>query len=532
MAGASSLVASRLSDFTSRGLRLVETHISWVLVGPERVWKVKKPVDLGFLDFSSLEKRREACEKELVLNRRLAPTTYLEVTPVCVSPDGHLGFGDGGRLVDWAVCMRRMSEADRFDVLTDGGLLTERDLEELARMLARFYESLPTTSDGDRHGSPEAIAQNVSENFRQTHGSIGRYVSEAQLEELIQSQLEFVREHREIFRARVQAGRVKEGHGDLRLEHIYRDGDRLSVLDCIEFNERFRYADVCADLAFLTMELTERGRVDLAERFNYFCAREMNDYDLYSLLNFYEGYRAFVRAKIATLVADAPGVDFEHRQDADERARRLFLLALAAGSRPMATPRLIVVGGRIASGKSTVSEEISRVVEGPVVSTDRTRKYLAGMEPTQAATEAPWEGIYDAGFTARVYGELSRRAETVLRSGRSVVLDGSFRTRASRESIRSLAGRTGSEPVFVECVASMETRRLRARQRARRASTSDGREEIVTALADSFEPVSSEEIGQLEYRRLETESLDRAIEDVRSGRVVTPAEVRTPSPRR
>jgi hypothetical protein len=449
-------------DLSRSGADVVETHISRVFLREDDVFKVKKPVDLGFLDFTTIEKRKAACEAEVRLNRRLAERVYLGVVAVLL---------DGRE--EWAVHMRRLPDSDRADVRLADGRLGEEHLLLVAEKLAPFHERAPRRDEGI-----EVVRFNVRENFEQTRESIESYLTAAQVEEVESWQLRFLEENEALFGARVRDGRVREGHGDLRLEHVYiDDASEVTVIDCIEFNERFRCADVAADVVFLAMDLAWHGRVDFAERFLAFYARESNDFDLYPLVDFYESYRAFVRGKIASFVSQ------------DEEARRYFLLALASGRRSLVPPAVVAVSGLIASGKSTVAERIAALMSAPVVDADRTRKHLAGLAPETPAPEKPFEGIYAPDFSERVYRELLRRAGVVLDSRRPVVLDASFRTRALRRDARELARERGVPFYLVECRAPLDLLRQRLEERDARTAVSDGRLEILDDFARSWEEV-------------------------------------------
>ncbi len=479
-----------VEDLLGRERELRETHISWVFLGAEDAFKVKKPVSLGFLDFSTIEKRREACETEVRLNRRLAPDVYRGVVPVILDASGRYRFGGDGEPVDWAVSMKRLADSHRADVRLDRGELTGEDVESIAARVARFHLDCGSSARAEPFGTVEAIRINVLENFEQTRSTIHRYLSSCQVAELEAWQLSFLSERRSLFEERLRSGRIRDGHGDLRLEHVYLDGSgEITILDCIEFNDRFRFADVCADVVFLAMDLAWHDRVDLAERFLARYAREAGDYDLYPLVDFYQSYRAFVRGKIASLAASDEGASLPARERAAAEARRYFLLALASERQALVPPRVVAVGGVIASGKSTLADALGKEMPAPVVDADRTRKRLAGVAVDQPLPEGPWEGFYSPEFTRRVYSELCRRASAVLASGRPVVLDASFRSRAHRAEVRRLARDRGVPFVFVECRAPEELCRERLRERAKTRSVSDGRIEVFDDFARSFEPV-------------------------------------------
>jgi aminoglycoside phosphotransferase family enzyme/predicted kinase len=490
-------------DLLVPGVELRQTHISWVFLRADDAFKVKKPVGLGFLDFTTKEKRREACEAEVRLNRRLAPDVYRGVVPVTLDALGRHRFGGEGEPVDWAVSMRRLPDSHRADVRLERGELTGEDVERVAGRVARFHGECGPSEAAKPFGTVEAIRFNVLENFEQTSSTIHRYLDPERVKELEAWQVRFLEERRPLFEARLGTGRIRDGHGDLRLEHVYLDErGEVTILDCIEFNDRFRYADVCTDVVFLAMDLAWHGRVDLAERFLARYAREAGDYDLYPLVDFYQSYRAFVRGKIASMTAGGAGASFEVRERAAAEARRYFLLALASERQGLVSPRVVAVGGFIASGKSTIADALGREMPAPVVDADRTRKHLAGVAPEQPLPEGPWKGFYSPEFTRKVYSELRRRASAVLASGRPVVLDASFRARAHRAEAKRLARETGVPFLFLECRAPEGLCRERLREREKTSTVSDGRTEIFGDFGRSWEPV--DELDATEHVVLDT----------------------------
>jgi aminoglycoside phosphotransferase family enzyme/predicted kinase len=479
------------------GVALVETHISWVFLLDRDVFKIKKPVELGFLDFESPEKRRRACEEEVRLNRRLAPGVYLGVVPVTRESDGRCVIGGTGAPIDWAVHMTRLSDEDRADQLLAAGTMTGAFVDGIAARMAAFHKEARTDAEVARFGRTSAIARNVVENFDQTRGALARYLGRSEADEIVGWQMRFVDEEARRFEERIAQGRIRDGHGDLRLEHVYRDEHGgIRVLDCIEFNERFRYADVCADIAFLSMDLAAHRRVDLAERLLAAYAREADDYDLYAVVDFYESYRAFVRGKVASMLANDAGASADVRQRASEEARRFFRLALSFDRPPLVPPCLVAVAGVIASGKSSVAARVALEMSAPVLEADRTRKSMLGVDPYRRMDDAAWKGAYDPAFSERVYGEILRRASVVLSSGRPVVLDASFRTAALRRAARDVAVAHGVPFRLVECRAPRDVCLARLAVRERQESVSDGRRAIFDQFCAGYEPVREIDPGE------------------------------------
>ena len=495
-------------DLLRSGAELVETHISWVFLGEREVWKVKKPVNFGFLDFSTADKRRRACEAEVRLNRRLARGVYLGVVPIVRGDGGRHRLAEAGEdvesPVDWAVHMTRLAGTDRADAWLADDRLAGDLMDRVAERLAAFHQEARCDVYTASFGSARAIAANVYENFAQTRDTIAEHLSAEEAEEIEAWQRDFLEQRADLFQARIDAGRVRDGHGDLRLEHVYLDREgAVTVVDCIEFNERFRFADVCADVAFLAMDLAWHGRVDLAERFLAAYARAANDFDLYPLVDFYESYRAYVRGKVASMLAGDADASSAARERAAEEARRYYLLALASERRSLLPPALVVVGGLIGAGKSTIAERVAAEITAPIVDADRTRKYLLGVAAERPVHVPSFEGPYSPAATEAVYAEVLRRASAVLASGRPVVVDASFRSRDHRLAAKRLADEHGVPFHFIECRAEIEVLRRRLERRQRSSGISDGRLEILDDFVASWQPVDELAVG--EHLRLDTE---------------------------
>lgn len=495
-----------LASGDRRDVRLIETHISWVLLGPE-VYKIKKPVTLPFLDFSSFESRERACRTETRINRRLAPHTYLGVTPVRRRSDGRFTFGSSGPIVDWAVRMTRLDENRRADVLLANAALGREHVDALAATLAAFHAAAPSGPKVARCGAPEAVERNLVDNFvsiRTSRESGGELIPDDAMAEIERWQLSFLRGHHDVFEQRMLDGAVRDGHGDLRLEHVFfRAGhDDFEVIDGIEFDDRYRYGDVCADVSFLAMDLARLGRVDLAERFIAMYARASNDFGLYRVVDFYESYRACVRAKIAASIAVSRDVSEAVSNAARAEARRYLLLAEAARRRSVLDPVLVAVAGGIASGKSTLAERLAEELSAPIVDADRTRKHMIGLSPTSHATAQAWSGAYDPAFSARVYAEVLHRAGAVLASGRPVIVDASFRTAAARAAARALASEHNVRFRLIECVAPAELCRARLEERTFTTSVSDATPEVYDAFTAGYEPIT--ELCPTEHVRVDT----------------------------
>ncbi|RLB10258.1 MAG: gluconokinase [Deltaproteobacteria bacterium] len=306
---------------------VVQTHISMVFVCDLHVYKIKKPVNFGFLDFSTLDKRRHFCHKEVELNRRLAKDIYLGVVPVIFDGKRHLIDKGEGEIVDYAVKMKRISEDMLMSRVFERGELKKEDLIKVAKAIANFHINAETSPEIEAFGRAESFRINTDENFEQVEKYIGLSIDEKKFHELKEWTEEFYKKYETLFESRIKQKRVRDCHGDLHMEHICLT-DELPIIDCIEFNDRFRYSDTIADIAFLLMDLEYRGGFDYSNILweNYKgLANEDEEAEL--VLKFYKVYRAFVRGKVNSFQLDDPSISQKAKEEAIKRARSYFDLA-------------------------------------------------------------------------------------------------------------------------------------------------------------------------------------------------------------
>ncbi len=306
-------------------IRCEETHISLVFLTGRHAYKIKKPVDFGFLDFSSLERRRFFCEQEVVLNRRLAPRIYLGVVSI-TEEDGKVSLGGPGRVVEYAVKMEQIPGECLMSHLVSQNRVTPQMMETIAERLVRFYSSSPTGDYIESFANPQRLKQDTDENFAQTGKYVGVTISREAYECIETRTLTFMAEREEVFLRRVASHRIRDCHGDLRLEHICW-GDEISIIDCIEFNERFRYTDIAADIGFLAMDIDYHGRPELNEPLIRSYVKESGDEDLWNVFDFYKCYRAYVRGKVDSFRWDDPSSPEEEKTEALKKAQRHFSLS-------------------------------------------------------------------------------------------------------------------------------------------------------------------------------------------------------------
>jgi aminoglycoside phosphotransferase family enzyme len=308
------------------GVTVVQTHISIVFMGDEFVYKVKKPVDFGFLDFSTLEKREYYCNREVELNRRLSKGLYLNVIPVTMEKGKYTLRGTSGEPVEYAVRMKRIPDEKLMKSLFARDAITQNHLKRIAEVLAGFHSGALRTTEIDEFGEPDKFKVNTDENFEQVEKYVGITISEENFQSIKRWTDEFYTVNRDLFLERIKAGKIRDCHGDLHMEHICLSED-LPIFDCIEFNDRFRYSDTIADIAFLLMDLEFRGGEGLAKILweNYKALAQDGDVDL--LLTFYKVYRAFVRGKVNGFQVDDESIDEKKKEEAVHMAKKYFRLA-------------------------------------------------------------------------------------------------------------------------------------------------------------------------------------------------------------
>ena len=307
-------------------VHLVQSHISWVFIGDRYVYKVKKPVDFGFLDFSTLDKRRFYTHEELRLNSRFSPHVYLAVVPIS-RRNGSFALDDGSDIVEYALKMHLLDGERMLDRLLQAGRLGAADMARVGTHLANVYGAIAADDYARPFGSLETIGGNVRENFDQTRRYRGGPVTEAAFDAIQDWSLAFLDRHEHLFARRQRDGHIKDCHGDLHLQHICLEDGRISVFDCIEFNERFRFGDVASDVAFLAMDLDYNDHPALGDAFVDAYLAAAGDDSLREVLRFYKVYRAYVRAKVTSFMLDDPGLGAAARDAAFHRARRYYELA-------------------------------------------------------------------------------------------------------------------------------------------------------------------------------------------------------------
>lgn len=474
-------------------VEVCQTHISVVFLAGPYAYKVKKPVNLGFLNFSTLENRRHFCDEELRLNRRLAPRIYLGVVPITADAAG-IKVEGRGEAIEWAVKMERLPKKATLENRLEHGEIGDEFIRSLAREIASFHARAERGDHISAVADFENVARNARENFGQVASQDGTTVNQAVVDRVRALTEESLARLRPLIESRAARGIPRDTHGDLRLDHVYLLPDRtppdeLAVIDCIEFNKRFRFADPVADMAFLVMDLAFHGRRDLVKIFadEYFHAS--GDVEGWALLPFYTAYRAVVRAKVERLEQLETEIPEAERTRAAAKAQAHWLLALGTLEDANRRPCLVLVGGLPGTGKSTIAEGLVGEANFWLIRSDMVRKKLAGLPSGASARSSFGEGIYTPAWSDTTYTECVRQAETHLLQGERVLIDASFREERRRRDFLELAARLAVPAVLIVCHAKPET--IRRRLDDRRGDASDADWSIHRKAAEQWEEVNS-----------------------------------------
>ena len=480
-------------------VELVETHISWVLLAGDFAYKLKKPVKLPFLDFSTLALRHQACLDELRLNRRLAPDLYLEVLPLRSTPQGpqwgEAGEGEGqhGEVIDYAVRMRRFDEAGRLDRVCQRGELRPAHLSDLAQTLAAFHANAASAPPASRFGEPAQVLAPMLDNFtdlqRMLHPSAGDDVALrlARLESWTRSHYEQLAP---LLRARKLGGRVRECHGDLHLANLVLINGRVRLFDCLEFNEDLRWIDVASDIAFTYIDLLEHGQPGLANWFADEAISHSGDDQVALLLPFYAVYRCLVRAKVAAIRAN------QTHTDTAEVLADLALAERLVAPQPL---QLTITHGVSGCGKTWLTDQwLQSDTQPPTLRlrADVQRKRLFGLDSAAHSGSGVNAGIYSPDAHTRTYTHLREVAANWLGAGWSVIVDATFLQRADRDAFRALAQAQGVTFAILAPQATPE--QLQQRITAREALGADASEATLAVLAQQqllLQPLASDEMS-------------------------------------
>ena len=475
-----------------KGIKLLETHISFVLLTGTYAYKIKKVIRLGFLDFISLAARRFYCEQELRLNRRFAPALYLDVVAITGSVE-QPQIGGSGPVLDYAVKMREFPQEALLSNVLERNALTTDHIDQLAAIVAHFHRDIDVAPADGPFAAPDDVLQLALANFAEIRAVTADAEERHDLDQLEMWTRSEYALRREMIAARRQGGFVRECHGDLHLGNIALVDGALTIFDCIEFNDRMRWIDVISEVAFTVMDLEHRGRRAYAQRFINAYLEQTGDYGGVAVLRFYVVYRAMVRAKVAFLraaqLADGDAKAASQRDYNDH-------LRLATEYAMDARPAVVITHGFAGCGKTTLSQILLERIAAIRIRTDVERKRLRGLGARDSSRSSIDRALYAPEVTRTTYDHLSRLARTIVESGFTALIDGTFLRRWQRDMFRDLAAGLRVPLVIVDVSATEAMLRERVRQRA--IAATDASEAGVAVLEHqlrSHDPLGSDERG-------------------------------------
>ncbi|GGE54270.1 hypothetical protein GCM10007421_30910 [Halopseudomonas oceani] len=492
-----------LYDHPVSGFTLIETHISWVLLTGDYVYKVKKPVNFGFLDFSTLAQREHFCREEVRLNRRLAPELYLGVVPVTGSEQAPVIGGDG-QAIEYMVKTRQFRQEDLLGNLQRAGGLTASHIDQLAVVLARFHGQIDHAELDTPFGAPEQVHAPVAQNFEQIRPFLSSTQDLEQLEALEQWANTTYQRLIPQIAERKATGMVRECHGDVYLDNVTLIDGQVTLFDCIEFNEPFRWTDVMADVAFMSMDLEDRGLHTLSNRFLSAYLEQTGDYQGLAVLNYYKAYRAMVRAKVALFGLHD---DMTAEQRAAAMQRYYGYAALAERYSELAPRFGLLTFGVSGSGKSTLAVKLVEQLGAIRLRSDVERKRLFGGEESAELDS----GLYSPERSEQTYRRLANLAAQTLGNGYPVIVDATHLIRSQRQMLRDAIEGQGAPCLVLHCDAPQQTVEQWLVERQQQGTdVSDAGIDVMRHQLQSMEPLTDEE------KRLSL-SIDTSSEDAMSG---------------
>lgn len=492
-------------------VNVLQTHISFVALTGDFAYKVKKPVNFGFLDFSTLEKRKYFCEEEMRLNRRLCPDIYLDVVPI-TKKNNEIELNGKGEVVDYALKMKEFPQDKIMTNLLKQGEIDEDTIGKICTILVDFYNLGKCSDEIDKYGEVTAVKQNIDENFEQTKSVVNVAIPNDIYKYIQNVSNTFFAKKKDIFERRIKQGYIHDCHGDLHSGNIV-VSDKIHIFDCIEFNKRFRFCDAASDISFLAMDLDYLNYPFLSSYLINNYVEKSKDKGIFDVLNFYKSYRAYVRGKVNGFRINDTTINKKEKKGVIKTAKKYFdlshyyasLFSLDLNGKKSL---LFMVCGLTGTGKSTMALKIAVDYHAHQINTDIVRKELAGIDKFERHHNKFNTGLYSPDKIDFTYEKVIETAVDLLKKGENVVLDATFQKKKYRDMVKKVAEENNTLLLSVQCICPDDIVKKWLEERLKKKSVSDGRWEIYQRQKETFEPFTSKEDhitvdtseGSYEYR--------------------------------
>jgi len=479
-----------------KAVNILQTHISFIVLTGKYAYKVKKPVNFGFLDFSTLEKRKYFCEEELRLNKRLCPDIYLEVLPITQKNKIYELRGKG-KIIEYILKMKEFPQENIMTNLLRRGKITEGIIDKICNILVDFYNAGKHSKEIDGYGDWASIKKNIDENFEQTQSVVDVTIPKGSYNFIKETTDNFFKKNKDLFNRRIVEGFIHDCHGDLHSGNIVIT-DNIYIFDCIEFNKRFRYCDVGSDIGFLAMDLDYQNYSHLSSYLIQKYIEKSGDVGILDVLNFYKSYRAYVRGKVIGFQLEDPNIEKTQQRHIIDIARKYYDLSyyyaqLCLLSFKKKRPLLLVVCGLTGTGKSTIALKLAIDYHATQINTDIVRKELAGINKYERHHDTINTGLYSPKKVDTTYTKVFEKVAELLKEGKNIVVDATFQKMKYRKNIVTLAKQYNAMLYLIECICPDDIVKQRLDERVKKKSISDGRWEIYLNQKTTYEPFSLDE---------------------------------------
>ncbi|MBX9254580.1 AAA family ATPase [Desmonostoc muscorum CCALA 125] len=468
----------------TESIKLIQTHASYVLLTGNYAYKLKKPVNFGFLDFSTLEKRQHFCQEELRLNQRGAAELYLEVLPIALVGEQYQ-LGGTGEAAEYVLKMRQFPQESLLSALFEAGKLNETNLDNLGRVVAQYHSQAQTNDYIRSFGEVPNLRAAFDENYEQTEKYIGGPQTQAQFTETKEYTDKFFTERSELLASRIHNNYIRECHGDLHLRNIALWHDKILLFDCIEFNEQFRFVDVMYDVAFTVMDLEARGRKNLGNAFLNAYTEQTGDWEGLQVLPLYLSRQAYVRAKVTSFLLDDPSVPATAKEEATKTAADYYKQAWEY-TKPK-QGQLLLMSGLSGSGKSTTARLLARHLGAIQLRSDAVRKHLGGIPLSEKGSD----DLYTPEMTGKTYTRLLSLGIILANQGFPVILDAKYDKQLLRQEAIAQATKHQLPLQIIQCTAPLEV--LQERLNKRTGDIADATADLLDSQLKQAEPFTEEE---------------------------------------